>query len=382
MSVAQTPSLPVSPSTSPTAQPASADPTTLHWVQGETPGVPATTDPDVDQEFYVFGWSKGYLGFTSTFVKSTGKMQGPQVTSSADGLHWRDSGRLDLGSGDIPVIVTQVVEGPAGLLATAEQAGCAWQKPALLMWRSTDGESWTPIDITTTFGAEALPSVSAGSTGYIVLAASGKKRTVWTSQDGASWQKSAIPGGGFSPQSVASFQHGFILAGKTAVASLGCSETTGGPPPHYTGSVWSSEPGTPWASATLPGVLSGTQTTMSAYRLNDTTVLVEEVAITKAEPNGALRDWTSIDGLTWTPTDMTRGALGDPLTDGTRTIFVRVDQDGARIRQLTPDLRLVELSAGTDVSIPDGFGLIALGPAGLVVCDVTGTQSWLGMLAP
>ena len=381
-SVIQTPSLPVSPSTSPTALPASADPTSLRWVEGEAPGVPAATDAKVGQEFYVFGWSKGYLGFTSAYVKATGVMQSLLVTSSTDGLHWSSAGRLDLGKGDIPIVVTQVVEGPSGLLATAEQVGCGWQKPALRMWRSTDGASWTPIDIKTVFGAEALPSVSAGSAGYIVLAASGQKRTVWTSQDGASWQKSVIPSGGFSPQSVASFQGGFILAGKTAVASLGCSETTGGPPPHYTGSVWSSEQGAPWAAATLPAVLSGSDTTMSAYSLNDTTVLIEEVATTKAAPNGAVRDWTSSDGLTWTPTDVLAASLGRPLTDGTRTIFVRVDEGGAKIRQLTPDLRLVDLSAGTDVPIPDGFGLIALGPAGLVVCDVTGTQSWLGMLAP
>ena len=376
-SAARTSGFPASPSTSTTTLPSSADPTSLRWQEGETPGVPSSTDPG-GQEFYVFGWSKGYLGFTSTYAKATGKMQSLRVTSSTDGLHWRDAGQLSLiGTDDIPVIVTQVVEGPSGLLATAEQSGCSWRKPALLMWQSPDGAAWTPIDIRTNFAAEALPSVSGGSAGYIVLAASGKKRTVWTSRDGVSWHRNAVPGGGFSPQSVASFQHGFVLAGTTTVAPPNCGATTGGPPPHETGSVWSSKLGSPWAAATLPGVLSGSDTTMFTYRLNDTTVLAEEVLSDGVTPFGARRDWTSSDGLTWQPTEMLGASLGDPLTDGTRTIFVKVDQNVAEIRQLTPDLRVVELSAGTDVPIPDSFGLIALGPAGLLVCDVTGTQSWL-----
>ena len=388
-SAAQRPTFPVSPSTSPTTQPASADPASLRWIEGETPGFPAATDPGVSaatdpgvgQEFYVFGWSKGYLGFTSAYVKATGAMQSLLVTSSVDGLHWRDAGRLNLGSDDVPVIVTHVVEGPAGLLATAEQAGCAWQKPALLMWRSTDGATWTPIDIKTTFGADALPSVSAGSAGYIVLGASGEKRTVWTSRDGASWHKNAVPGGGFSSQSVASFQGGFILAGKTQVAPLDCGATTGGTVTRFTGSVWSSELGSPWTAAALPGVLSDTQTTMSVYRLNDTTVLVEEVANHAQGATLQQRDWTSSDGLTWKPTDVLAASLGDPLTIGTRTTFVTVtDQGVPEIRELTSDLRLVDIPAGADAPVfPQWFGLVALGPAGLVVSDVAGAKAWLGV---
>jgi hypothetical protein len=248
------------------------------------------------------------------------------------------------------------------------------------MWRSTDGATWSPIDIKTTFGADALPSVSAGSAGYIVLATSGEKRTVWTSQDGVSWHRNAVPGGGFSTHSVASFQGGFVLAGTTAVASLDCAPTIGGKAPHDTGSVWSSDQGSAWTAAKLQGVLSGSQVTMVASRLNDTTVLTEEVVSDAATPSGARRDWTSSDGLTWQPTEVLNRSLGDPLSDGSRTVFVTVtDQGVLEIRELTPDLHLVDLSDGTDAPVvPQWFGLIALGPAGIVVSDVAGGNSWLG----
>ncbi len=305
------------------------------------------------------------------------------MTSSADGRTWRTAGRLDLGSDHEAITVTQLVEGPAGLLATAERVGCAWHKPAVRMWRSTDGDSWTPIDLKSVFGADVIPSVSGGSAGYVVLAATTKERTLWTSQDGASWHRSAVLSAGFSPQSVASFQRGFVVAGRTQVAPLDCGSTTGGPVIHYTGSAWLSQHGSPWTEARLPGALDGTQTTLSAYRLNDTTVLVEEVASDEAAPDGARRDWTSSDGLTWQQNDVLAASLGYPLTDGTRTIFVgSTDQGVPEIWALTHDLRVVNLSAGADAPIASQDGLVALGPAGLVVTDSSGAISWLGVLVP
>jgi hypothetical protein len=373
-----------SPSASPTPVPASADPTSLRWVEGAMPGVAAATDPTVDQEFYVLGWSKGYLGFTSTIVKATGKRQGLLVTSSADGLHWSGAGRLDPGGDDGAIIVTQLVEGPSGLLLTAEPAGCSLHKSAVRMWRSTDGAAWTSVDIRSVFGADALPGVSGGSAGYIVLAASGNGRTVWTSQDGAAWHRSALPSGGFSPQSVASFQRGFIMAGRTQVVPPDCGATQTGSVRRYAGSVWSSQHGSAWAAASLPNVLADTETTMSVRRLNDETVLAEEVATDGSGQADTVqqRAWTSSDGLTWRQNDALV-APGYLLTDGTRTMFARWTAQGqTEIWTLTRDLRLANLSAGTDVPIAAQDGQVALGPAGLVVTDSSGATSWLAVPVP
>jgi hypothetical protein len=384
-SAAETPA--PSPSSSPSAAPASADPTSLHWVQGALPGVPASTDPDLGQEFHVLGWSKGYLGFTSTFVKATGSEQSVVVTSSTEGLTWRSAGRLDLGDDRRPITVSQLVEGPAGLLATAEQVGCSLHKPAVRMWRSSDGASWTPVDLKGIFGADVLPSVSAGSAGYVVLAATSKRRTLWTSQDGAAWHKVAMPSAAFGPQSVASSPVGVVVVGRTPPGPLDCGATTGGPVIHYTDLAWSSQHGLPWTQIRLPDALNGPDTAMSVDRLNDGTVLIEEVATAPNSQANALirRAWTSSDGLTWGRNDALAIPLGvgDLLTDGTRTVFIRwTDQDMAEIWALTHDLRVVNLSAGTAPPIATLDANFALGPTGLVVTDSSGANSWLGVPVP
>jgi hypothetical protein len=276
-----------------------------------------------------------------------------------------------------------VVEGPAGLLATAEGVGCALHKPAVRMWRSADGASWTPVDLAGVFGADSLPSVSGGSAGYIVLAASGGKRTVWTSPDGTSWRKSAVPGAGFNAQSVASFGGGFILAGTTDGVPPDCGGTTGAGDVHRTGSVWASQGGAPWAAADLPNLLDGSDTIMSVSRLSDETVLAEEVATTEAAPNGVVRSWTSSDGITWRQNDALRRSLGYPLTDGTRTYLVgSTDQGQLVIRVLTHDLRTAILATDTSGPTTRGVGEAALGPAGIVVADGPGAPSWLGVPIP
>ncbi len=374
-----------SPSMSPNPAAASTSPTSLHWVQGQAPGIVASADPGVDHEFHVVGWSRGYLGFTSSFVNATGKMQGLYVTSSSDGLHWQRAGHLDLGPNDSFLVVTQLVEGPSGLLATAEVPGCALHKPAVRMWRSTDGASWSPLDLASVFGADVvLPAVSGGSAGYIVLAATAdNRRTVWTSQDGASWHESTVPGGGFSPASVASFKGGFILAGATRPEAFRC-QTTVRPDPvtRATGSVWSSQLGSPWNEATLPGVLAADMT-MDIYRLNDETVLAEELVLdAQGNPPNRL-GWTSSDGLTWQQNDTLAVRLGYPLTGGARTVFAgSSDQGQPEVQTLTPDLRLVNLPTGPDLPIAIQDGSAALGPAGLVVSDGPGTISWLATPIP
>jgi hypothetical protein len=372
-----------SASVDPSPVPASADPTSLRWVEGAAPGVGPTTDPAVDPEFYVLGWSRGYLGFTSTIAKATGKEASILVTSSADGLDWSGAGRLDPGD-DGAIVVTQVVEGPAGLLLTAEPAGCSLHKSAVRMWRSTDGSAWTSVDIRSVFGADALTGVSGGSAGYVVLAASGDARTVWTSHDGTAWHRIALPGGGFYPQSVAAFQGGYIMAGRTQVVPPDCGGLVAGSVRRYAGSVWSSPQGSAWTRASLPNVLVDTETTMSVHRLNDEVVLAEEVATdgTGRADSILRRAWTSNDGTTWRPNDALV-APGYVLTDGTRTMFVRWTDGGqTEIWTLTRNLRAAALSVGSDMPIPAQDGQVALGPAGLVITDSAGATSWLGVPVP
>jgi hypothetical protein len=358
-----------------------SEPTGLQWVEGGQPGIATAPDPAIDVEFSVFGWSKGYLGFTGTFVKASGKMQRVLVTTSTDGLTWHPSGGLELG-GDDPILVSQVVEGPGGLLATAEIIGCAYHKAATRMWRSSDGVSWTRVDLGDVFGAEALPSVSGGSAGFIVLAATGDHRTVWTSRDGDAWHKRALPGALFRPQSVASFRDGFILAGSTVNGPLDCGATTGDTTPHGVGSAWSSPNGAGWVEAALPGALTGTDTVMNVERLGDGAVLIEDVVTLKnAYDRDARVDWTSMDGVTWLPSDTLAFSTGIPVTDGARTVFIHGTDQGEApvIRVLAPDLSVLNLPAGT-VNQPDLDILAAVGPTGFLVTDESGATSFLAAL--
>ncbi len=369
-----------STSTAPTAIPAEDEPTSVRWVEGGMPGVEAAIEAAVAREFFVFGWRGGYLGFTSAYDNANGRLQGPSVTSSADGLQWHASGQLDPGNDDLPLVVTRVVEGPAGLLATAEQSGCAIHKPAVRMWRSSDGTSWTPIDLKGVFGADSLSSVSAGSSGYIAVSAAGKGRTVWTSSDGASWSRSPIPSGASNPDSVVSFRGGFVLASTTGVASSGCEQTTGTVAAHDTGSVWSSRTGSAWTAAVLPEEVIGTDTILSVDRLNDQTVLAEEIAFSADAPNGTRRDWTSSDGVIWRQSEVLTRALGYPLTNGARTFIIgSTDQGQLVIRVLTHDLRTQILAADASAPTVRGVAEAALGPAGFVVADASGATSWLGV---
>ena len=371
-----------SPSSSPPALLASADPTRLHWIEGAMAGVPASSDADLAQEFHVLGWSKGYLGFTSTFVKGTGREQSVDVTSSADGLTWRSVGRLDLGTDHQAITVTQLVEGPAGLLATAEQVGCSLHKPAVRMWRSPDGASWTPVDLRGVFGADALPSISAGSAGYVVLAATTKARTLWTSRDAVAWHRTSVPSASFGPQSVASSPVGVVVVGRTPPGPLDCGATTGGPVVRYTPSAWLSQGGSAWTKVQLPEVLSGVDPDMYVDRLNDATVMISEVANDPGAKGNPLirRAWTSSDGLTWRRNGALAFPLGHPLTDGSRTIFIHEpDQGVPELWSLGHDLGVVKLAAGADLPIAPEDGLTALGPAGLLVTDSSGATSWLAV---
>ena len=364
------------PSSSTSGPPSSGDPTGLRWVPGAMAGIAASTDPDPGLEFHLLGWSKGYVGFTSTFDKATGSEQSIVVTASADGLTWKIAGRLDLGSDRQAITVTGLVEGPAGLIATAEPVGCSLHKPAVRMWRSTDGASWTAVDLKGTFGADDLPSVSAGSAGYVVLGSTAKERMLWTSRDGVAWHKTSIPSPSFGPQSVASSSVGFVVAGRTPAGPLDCGVTVGGPVIHYAGSAWSSTHGSSWTEVRLPDALAGPDTTMWVDRLSDSTVMISEVG----DNMSIRRAWTSTDGLTWRRNDALAFPLGHPLTEGTRTIFIHeTDQGAPELWMLGHDLGVVKLAAG-DLPITPEDTLTALGPAGLLVSDSAGATSWLGEL--
>ena len=119
----------------------------ISWISAGAafPQTPAPTTTSGYAQVYVFGWSRGYVGFrTATDPSSTTDVPTAALvsTSSADGLHWTAGRSMDVeGLMKDAVYVTQVVEGPSGLLAIGHYppATCGGPPTVVALWTSTDG---------------------------------------------------------------------------------------------------------------------------------------------------------------------------------------------------------------------------------------------------
>jgi hypothetical protein len=88
-------------------------------------------------------------------------------------------------------------DGFIALTSTPGQAECSpTQSP--MVWRSSDGLTWTLDSISSPFGDDAtLLSVAASDSGVVAAGFTGAgpdKGVVWTSKDGRRWKRHAIPG--------------------------------------------------------------------------------------------------------------------------------------------------------------------------------------------
>jgi hypothetical protein len=121
----------------------------------------------------------------------------PAVWTSPDGDSWE---RIDLsssatsGSG-LDVVMFDVAWGPAGYVAVGSEFG-GTSGPEVAIWRSSDARLWTRIATTgQPFGATgSLSSVAALASGYMAAGPEGfglgeGPVTLWTSPDGATWDR-------------------------------------------------------------------------------------------------------------------------------------------------------------------------------------------------
>jgi hypothetical protein len=351
--------------------------------------------------FHVFGWSHGYVGFTTypalkiyaqpTASNAIWDGNDTVVSSySSDGVHWHKGHTLDVASDDLHWLesVHAVIEGAGGLLAVGWSGGCAslWVEG---LWTSVDGGvSWQPVDARAAFGHALLHSVSGGPAGYVAVAYHG--RGVWTSKDGRTWQAVAMDAAPFVDSKVddgTAFSGGFVLAGTSGVRDCsGSTYTTPAPgatpsptPVPVTNAVWWSADSAGWTRTTLPG----SPQRIWLCRVSDRTVLV--VGRFSDDGNSV---WASIDGQNWTPTEVPADFdQYQLLTNGQRGVVVRLKDGPASVSFFDSNLRLDKLpqngdvpqvgSALTQLDTDDGSGYAAVGPTGVVVTD--GRQSWIGI---
>jgi len=364
--------------------------TGLNWSVANTRPVATASNADgTEVLFRLFGWSKGYLGFRPDPVAEGASAQKIEIDASTDGLNWSVVQTLTISSStdlSLPVSIGGLVEGPDGLLALGEWAGhradFPAKRPVAVILRSTDGRHWTYTSATAVFGSANVGTVDAGSVGYIAtgLSNDGKQALVWVSSDGSNWRKSQLPGqAGIAPGDATAFGGGYVLS----AAVLG-GEGSG--PDAVTPSLWWSGDGLEWEQASVPGMRSGGgligETETGVARINDHALLATEYTYDDASQTSAQTAWVSTDGKTWcrddaaaavwpsqVVSDRDQGLLFRPAADGSISIGIWAFED---------DFSLVEL-AQTGTVPPADVPRAALGPAGLVAADYSGTVLYLGV---
>jgi hypothetical protein len=346
--------------------------------------------------FDVLGWSHGFVGFSVQITfkgDDRGFYQGGPSTAtiatthSSDGVHWSDGTVITQQISVDNLDVIGLYEGPSGLLAVGESGACGsgWVEA---LWTSPDGASWQKVDTKKAFGNATIGQVSGGSSGFIAIVSPDQ---VWTSRDGQSWSPVNQHAPVFANSQIDSgtaFSGGFVLAGSTVqAAGPGCGGSVVDPsatptpaPPTISPAVWWSADGGTWTRADLPGGVSAYAVGMRVCRANDHTLVATEGYSNGGQGGSGL--WTSKDGRTWKslvwPSSLD---LSEVLTDGLHGVVVTdptvlaggrdVRDSGATptISMVTDDGNLVTLPQQGDEPAYAHGEHWAVGPTGILWVD-------------
>ena len=273
------------------------------------------------------------------------------------------------------------------------------------LWTSPDGIVWHPVDISKAFGSALIVHVSGGPAGYVAVAFRGAG--TWTSLDGQTWRPVPMNAGPLVNASIddgTAVTGGFVLAGTS-----GTPDCSGEIAPDQRGlalamgarhdldenfdtspqtpSVWWSADSSSWTRAALPGAVASSQSqVMWECHVNEHALLVVD------DSEAGRLTWGSNDGRTWTsvsfPGDVNQQ---DVIWSGHRNLVVEPTGDSSelgelRLRSIDDHFDLVSVSQHGDVprleySIGWGdfaFGLVAVGPTGVVVTNADGSRIWFG----
>ncbi|HEX7497605.1 MAG TPA: hypothetical protein VF344_03980 [Candidatus Limnocylindrales bacterium] len=363
--------------------------TSIHWTQAMAPPVLAQAQAspgEFGRVWSVFGWSHGYVAFAVRDASNGAAVTEIYTFSSPDGLNWTSGTRLTYPDF---VGISGVVEGPAGLLAAAKfvPGTCGGAPSVALVWRSTDGITWRQAAVFSV----AAGDIEGGPAGYVAIGNAGEgTNPAWISFDGANWKHVDMTAPAFKGvdgiESGAVFSGGFVLAGATLGAAIGC----GGYLNPLTGSLWWSADAKTWSRDVLSGTTTAAQVSTSVRRLSDTALLATESSSDGIGGPTATSSWTSTDGRTWksisipASIDIARALI---VTNGRRGLVLSNSTDETKpapILAFQDDLTLTELAQTGD--IPDStvmqswaYQRFALGPTGIVVMSSDGSSWWVGV---
>ena len=191
----------------------------------------------------VQGWSGGYLALQQGGGTDDNGNELPivvQTSVSPDGVHWSTPTTMSTSGLKGMIGVGPILEGPHGLLALGFPYGdtCGGPEPLTALWTSPDGASWKRVALPKDFRSGTVTAVEGGPAGFIALGAKadGETQEIWTSADGATWRTRPLPtvsSGTLVLDSVASFDDGFVLSGGV-LGEGGC-----GGPGSIHGATWS-----------------------------------------------------------------------------------------------------------------------------------------------
>ncbi|MGA2512906.1 MAG: hypothetical protein ABSG37_04745 [Candidatus Limnocylindrales bacterium] len=350
-----------------------------------------------DMRVSVFGWSGGYVGFRTAYDLSDTLQATVALVStySADGLHWTAGRPMDvegLPDASEGVAVTQVLDGPSGLLAVGEAFPpliCGGPPTVYALWTSPDGLTWTRVQPPADFASASVYTVDAGSIGYIASGTlkDGVTQAVWLSGDGRSWRQVPLTKatfGEFVVDGATAFAAGYVVSG-TVVGNEGC----GGGTDLYTPSLWWSADGTSWTRSKLTGAVPARDAWITVSRVSDHALMALASRWDDASQTNLQQIWVTSDGQAWnlvkSPSSMLSANI---LTNGQRGLLVLAPPDDGppTIATVGDDLTVTTLSQAGDGPVASATSpgwTSALGPTGVVVLSRDGLNLWLGVpMAP
>jgi hypothetical protein len=236
----------------------------------------------------------------------------PVVWRSADGQSW-ESATLD-GDGRIAALVANRGRFvAAGTRASgSETRARAWTSPDATAWTPVGDDAFVPGSGCASTNAE---DVATGPGGYVVVGTEwgegcGQHAAAWSSPDGLTWSRVALPSGGHTMHSA--------LAGVDGYVAVGAG--TAGADEGLRAAFWFSPDGRTWTQA--PDDVGNHGAEAFAVSTDPSGFLAVGTAIT-AQPPGAMvpAAWRSSDGRSWVRLaaeglawDAATAAPGQPVT--------------------------------------------------------------------
>ena len=309
------------------ASPAPGDWTGLRW---SAPGVLPKGDARYATPDDVVAWAGGFVAVGFLRYGSGGA---PAAWWSADGRSWTRtftgptrqvaSMRWLMALPDRLVAIgtagTQVCTGPG--------AGETRAPSPVRTWTSRDGRSWTQGPALGVFAGASIAGIAAGQGRIVAVGDTGFDHpAIWTSADGTTWTREALPAGTFGQAHfgvITLFAGGFVVAGGVG----GIRPSNGGVAPSVASppAIWVSADGRSWQRA----ILSGTTNAGQVETLAAGTAGLLAVGPTPSGYTAAV--WTSVDGQTWSRLSDQRVLPGGSIASDGRRMIAQVYGSGDRV---------------------------------------------------